>query len=124
MPAPFFIILVGGELLVFSIFQALKIPTPFKISSQPKVAPMRPGTYMTIEDIIAIDTSVGRACRRAINDRYEAGPMFRQKMHELNLFWAIPALAVSAGATAAVADKWVPQTVGYGISMSSERYEL
>lgn len=44
-------------------------------------------------------------------------------MHESNLFWAVPALAVSAGATAAVADKRVPQTVGYGIGMSSEREE-
>jgi len=123
MPAPFFIILIGGDLLVFSIFQALKIPTPFKISSQPKVAPMRPGTYMAIEDIIAVHTSVGRACRKAINDRYEASPMFRQTMHQLKLFWAILALAVGAGATAAVADKRVPQTVVYGIGMSSERAE-
>jgi len=68
MPAPFFIILVGGELLVFYVFQALKIPTPFKISSQPKVAPMRPGTYMAIEDIIAVDTSVGRACRKRVQE--------------------------------------------------------
>lgn len=72
---------------------------------------------MVIEDVIAVDTGVGRAYRRAINERYEASPMFRNMLHQLNLFWAIPALCVGAGVTAAVVDDRVPQTVAYGIGM-------
>jgi hypothetical protein len=117
MPAPSFILFFGGEFLLFSIFSALDLPNPCKISSQPKGAPVRPGTYMVIEDVIAVDTGAGRAYRKAINDRYEASPMFRKMLWQLNLFWAIPALAVGVGVTAAVADNRVPQTVAYGIGM-------
>lgn len=119
MPAPSFIIFIGGELLLFSIFQAFRIPNPFKISSQDKGTPARPGTYMIIEDVMAVDTGVGRAYRKAINDRYEASPMFRNMLHQLNLFWAIPALCVGAGVTAAVVDYRVPQTLAYGLGMNS-----
>ncbi|KAL2045974.1 hypothetical protein ABVK25_011863 [Lepraria finkii] len=115
MPAPSFILFFGGELLLFSIFSTLKIPNPFKISSQPKGALVRPGIYTVIEDVIAVGTGAGRAYRRAINDRYEASPMFRRMLWQLNMFWAVPALAVGAGVTAVVADDRVPQTVAYGI---------
>ena len=70
---------------------------------------------MVIEDVIAVETGAGRAYRKAINDRYEASPMFRCMLWQLNVFWAVPALAVGAGATAAVVDNRVPQTVAYGI---------
>ena len=73
---------------------------------------------MVIEDVIAVDTGAGRAYRRAINDRYEASPMFRRMLWQLNTFWAVPALAVGAGVTAVVADNRVPQTIAYGIGMT------
>lgn len=97
MPAPSSNLVIGGELLLFSIFQAFRVPNPFKISSQDKGAPARSGTYMIVEDVMAVDTGVGRAYRKAINDRYEASPMFRNMLHQLNLFWAIPALAWEQG---------------------------
>ncbi|KAL6720634.1 hypothetical protein ACLMJK_002559 [Lecanora helva] len=119
MPAPAFILFFGGELLLFSIAAYFNIPTPFKISSQPKGAPIRPGTYMIIEDVIAVDTGAGRPYRKALGERYEASPMFRQMLHQLNLFWAIPALLVGAGVTAVVVTPNVPQTVSYGIGTFS-----
>ena len=73
---------------------------------------------MIIEDVIAVDTGAGRAYRRAINDRYEASPMFRRMLWQLNMFWAVPALAMGAGVTAVVADDRVPQTIAYGIGMT------
>ena len=110
MPGPSFILFMGGELLIFSIFQAFKLPNPFKIASQDKGAPARPGTYMIIEDVMAVDTGVGRVYLKAIDERYKAA-MFRSMLHQLNLFWAIPALFVGAGVTAAVVDNRVPQTI-------------
>lgn len=56
---------------------------------------------MIIEEVMAVDTEVGRAYRKATNERYEASPIFR---NNLNVFWAIPALCMGAGVTAAVAD--------------------
>ena len=70
---------------------------------------------MIIEDVMAVDTGVGRAYRKALSERYEASPHFRQMLHQLNLFWAIPALLVGAGVTAVVTTDKVPQTVSYGI---------
>ena len=117
MPAPSFILFFGGELLIFSSFAYFDIPTPFRISSQPKGVPVRPGTYMIIEDVIAVDTGAGRTYRKALGDRYEASPMFRHMLHQLNLFWAIPALLIGAGVTAVVVTDKVPQEVSYGIGM-------
>jgi len=116
MPVPSFILFCGGGLLLFSLFAYFNILTPFKISSQPKGAPERPGTYMIIEDVIAVDTGLGRSYRRALSDRYEASPLFRQMLHRLNIFWAIPALLVGAGVTAAVLTERVPEEVAYGIA--------
>lgn len=86
MPPPSFILFMGGALLLFSIFQAFHIPDPFEKSPQEKNAPARPGTYMIIEDLMAVDTGVGRAYWRAINERYEANSMFRNMLRQLNLF--------------------------------------
>ena len=72
---------------------------------------------MIMEDVIAVDTGAGRTYRKAVSDRYEASPMFRQMLHQLNLFWAIPALLVGAGVTAAVLTTKVPQEISYGIGM-------
>ena len=119
MPAHSFILSIGRELLFFSIFQALRIPNPFKLSSQDKGAPARPKTYMIIEDIIAVDTRVGRTSYRiAIDERYEAHPMCRNMLHQLDLLWAIPALSVGAGLMAAVVDNRVPKAIAYGVGTS------
>lgn len=117
MPSASFILFVGVELLLFAILSALDVRNPFRISSQPKGALMRPGIYMVIEDVIAVGTGSGRAYREAINARYEASPLFRQMLFRLNLFWALPAILVGAGVTAVVLSPQVPQTVAYGIGM-------
>lgn len=52
---------------------------------------------MIIYNVMAVDTGVGRAYRKAINKRYEASPQFMIMQQQLNLFWAISALCVGAG---------------------------
>ena len=74
---------------------------------------------MIIEDVIAVDTGMGRQYRKALNDRYEASPAFRQLLHAMDLFWALSALLVGAGTTAAVLNDRVPQEVAYGVGMRS-----
>ena len=92
---------------------------------------MRPGIYTTIEDVIAVDTGTGRLYREALDARYEASPLFRRMLRQLDLFWvdsssvalrlrlltyqAISALAVAAAVTAVVLAPSVPEIVAYGI---------
>lgn len=57
---------------------------------------------MVIEDVIAVDTGAERPYRKALNDRCEASPMLRPMLHQLNLFWAVPAMAIGVGVTAVV----------------------
>lgn len=87
MPPSSLMFLVGGQLAVFALFANLGFRTPFRISSLPKDVPMRPGIYTIIEDVIAVDTGSGIAYREALEARYQASPMFRQMLHQLNLFW-------------------------------------
>ena len=44
--------------------------------------------------------------------------MLRRMLHQLRLFWAIPALAVVVGVTAVGFETRVPQTVAYEIGRS------
>ena len=117
MASPSFILFCGGELLLFSVYNFFDIPTPFKISSQPKGTSVRPGIYMIVEDVIAVDTGLGRTYRKALSDRYEASPVFRQMLQQLNMFWAISALLVGAGTSALVLTESIPQEISYGIGM-------
>lgn len=76
---------------------------------------MRPGTYMIIEDVLAVDTGVGRAYRKALSDRYEASPIFRTLLRQMDLFWGIPALLVGGVTTAVVFTESLPVTISYGV---------
>ncbi|MCJ1366979.1 hypothetical protein MMC16_006110 [Acarospora aff. strigata] len=107
--------LVGGQLAVIAVWNSLGFRTPFRISSLPRGVPMRPGIYTTIEDVIAVDTGTGRLYREALDARYEASPLFRRMLRQLDLFWAISALAVAAAVTAVVLAPSVPEIVAYGI---------
>lgn len=78
---------VGGELVLCAALASLDIRTPFRISSLPKGVPIRPGIYTIAEDIIAVDAGAGRAYREALDARYQASPLFRRMLYQLNLFW-------------------------------------
>jgi len=90
MPPTSLIFLVGGQLASFAGLGGLGFRTPFRISSLPRGVGMRPGIYTIIEDVIAVDTGTGRPYREALEARYQASPLFRQMLHQLNLFWVQP----------------------------------
>ena len=83
------LLLVCTFLLVFIGLARLGFRTPFRFSSLPKGAVMRPGVYVMVEDVIAVDAGVGIVYREALNARYEASPHFRRMLAKLNLFWAV-----------------------------------
>ena len=107
-----------------AVLDALGLSAPFRISSIPQGAKMRPGIYTIIEDVISVDTGTSRHYREAINARYEASPRFRRMLRQLNWFWAIPALLVGAAVTALVWVQRIEQTTSYGIGMTHMKYCL
>lgn len=91
MPAPSFILLFGTILVSFSIRSGMHRGNPFRISSHPKGAPIRPAACSIVEDVIAVDTGAERKYRKAIDDRWRASPTFVAMLWQMNLFWGIPA---------------------------------
>ena len=70
---------------------------------------------MITEDVIAVDTGAGRKYRKAISDRYEASPMFRKMLKDLDLFWGLSAVVVGAACFVMVCDGNVQDEVAYGL---------
>lgn len=101
MPVPTLTFAFGVELLIVDAARLMGMRAPFRISSLPQGAPLRPGIYSIIEDVIAVDGSGGTEFRERFNARYNASHYFRQMLHRLTLFWAVPACLV-AGATTAI----------------------
>jgi hypothetical protein len=93
---------IGVELLIIDVLRLAGVPAPCRISSLPMGAPLRPGIYAYIEDIVAVDGSGGTEFRQRLNLRYQASRLFRQMLHRLTLFWAIGSILISAVTTAIV----------------------
>ncbi|KAI9668247.1 MAG: hypothetical protein M1821_001067 [Bathelium mastoideum] len=121
MPVPTLTFAFGVELLIVDVARLLGMRAPFRISSLPQGAPLRPGIYSIIEDIVAVDGSGGTEFRERFNARYNASHYFRQMLHRLTLFWAIPACLV-AGATTAIiftVSKDVAYVLGWTLPFAS-----
>ena len=115
-PSPSFITLFGIILCTFATFHYLRLPAPFRISSQPKGSkPLKPATFTILEDVLSVDTGVGRRYRRALQERYEASRDFRRLLRQMDLFWGIPALLVGVGVLAAIGHPKVGQTTAYAL---------
>lgn len=74
---------------------------------------MRPGLYIMLEDVGAVDGHCGRAYREAINARYEASYLFRRMLGRLTMFWGISAVVIAGAITAVIFT--APVTVAYGV---------
>lgn len=68
-----------------------------RISSVPRRAEVRPSIYPLIEDVCAVDGAGTTEFRKSLERRYKASPIFRAMLRNLGLFWALGALAGSAG---------------------------
>lgn len=91
MPLTTMLYTFGTELLLIDILRLFRVPAPFRLSSVPKGAQLRPCVYTVIEDICAVDGSGGTAFREALNRRYEASHVFRTMLRRLGIFWAVGA---------------------------------
>ncbi|KAK4985815.1 hypothetical protein LTR50_005722 [Elasticomyces elasticus] len=89
MPLASFVFVVSTELLVIDVARLLRARSPVRISSLPSGAPLRPGVYFVVEDVVAVDGGGGTEFRADLNRRFEASPVFRQMLHRLTFFWAM-----------------------------------
>lgn len=119
MPAPSLLFVVGVLLVISWVMRALGMRTPFRVSSLPAGTPTRPLVYTLMEDIVAVDGNGGQEWRAALNDRYEASPIFRQMLDRLNVFWGFGAVVLAIGLTAAIFIASV--TVAYGLGELTQR---
>lgn len=76
---------------------------------------MRPCTYVIIEDVLAVDTGLGRRYRKALSERYEASPTFRKMLRDMDLFWGLSAVILGVACFVLVLDGDVQEEVAYGL---------
>ena len=81
---------------------------------------MRPCTYVITEDVITVDTGLGRRYRKVINNCHEASPSFRKWLKDLELAWGLSAVIVGVPCFVVVCDSRVQEEevacgLGWGI---------
>lgn len=63
---------------------------------------MKPGVYVLIEDIVAVDGGGSQEFREALLARYESSKDFRKFIAQMNWFWGIGSITVAGGTTTIV----------------------
>lgn len=102
MPVASMLYAFGTELLIVDTLRFFEVPAPWRMSSIPKGAQLRPAIYSVIEDVVAVDGSGGTEYREALNRRYEASHMFRAMLRRLGVFWAVGAEGMAVATTIVV----------------------
>ena len=74
-------------LSTIDVMHHFRLPTPLRISSQPKGAVPKPGIYFIIEDVISVDGYGTAAFRDSLANRYESSIVFRQMLSRLSIAW-------------------------------------
>ena len=96
LPTSILLLYVCFELLLVQVLEAMGVRAPFRFSSIAPGDTLRPGVYVIVEDVVAVDGKQGREFRQAWSDRYEASPIFRSHLHRMNLLWGITGLCMVA----------------------------
>jgi hypothetical protein len=117
LPGPALILVLGGGILLPTVYHVMNKPAPFRFSSTAKGEAVLPGVFYICEDVIAVNANAGRPYREAIHARYEASPMFRKMM--LNLSWAysIPPIIIAIVLIVVICIHEVSKEVAYGLGM-------
>ncbi|KAI9743769.1 MAG: hypothetical protein M1818_002502 [Claussenomyces sp. TS43310] len=102
MPQAIVLYLASSQLIVTGIMAKLGWKTPVRFSSTSSGSPMKPGVFVLIEDIVAVDGGGFQAFREALVVRYESSEIFRRLVEQMNWFWGIGSMIVAGGTTAIV----------------------
>jgi hypothetical protein len=102
MPQAIVLFLASSQLVVTGIMAKLGLKTPVRFSSTKRGSVMKPGVYVLIEDIVAVDGGGGQEFREALLARYESSKGFQRLVEQMNWFWGIGSILVAGGTTAIV----------------------
>ncbi|KAF2171502.1 hypothetical protein M409DRAFT_63746 [Zasmidium cellare ATCC 36951] len=101
LPLSLPIFYISVELLIAQVAMRAGWRTPVRMSSLPRGSPTHPGTFILVEDVVAVDGGLGREWREVWGRRYEADGELRALLRRLDLLWAI--------------NKDIGYTVGWGL---------
>ncbi|KAJ5260474.1 hypothetical protein N7478_012079 [Penicillium angulare] len=96
LPLSILVLWVSGQMVIAEVLLAIDVKVPFRMSSLQKGDKIRPGVYVIVEDVVAVDGKQGRAWRQAWNDRYLSSPLFRHFLSQIERMWAASGLSVVA----------------------------
>lgn len=102
MPQAIILYLAGGLLTITAVMSSLDLKLPIPMSSTPRRSVCKPGVFVVMEDIVAVDGAGGETFRRSLRDRYEASEVFRRMLTQLNWFWGIGSVVVAIVTTVVV----------------------
>ncbi|KIW71473.1 hypothetical protein PV04_03633 [Phialophora macrospora] len=102
MPQAIILYLAGGLLTVTGLMSSFGWKLPIPMSSTPRGSVCKPGVFVVVEDIVAVDGGAGQAFRLALQARYEASETFRRMLAQLNWFWGVGSVAVATVTTVVV----------------------
>lgn len=115
---PTVVLYLGLVLGMTSVCTAMKMKTPFRMSSLPAGQPFRPAIYFLWEDLVAVDGGGGYPFRRRISERYEASPPFQRLMQHLTVIfcvWAVTLFLVALALVIANVQRGLNEDIIYGI---------
>lgn len=118
LPLSALLLYVCLELVLVQAGMAANMRAPFRLSSLAKGEPLRPGTFIIVEDVVAVDGKQGRSWRQSWNARYEASSALRSHLRRMDLMWGVTGLCVVAvvlGCTFGVDNHDVGYAVGWGL---------
>lgn len=99
MPQAVVLFLAGSQLVVTGVMAGRGWRTPVRLSSTGYGTIARPGVFVLMEDIVAVDGGGGQEYRRGLVARYEASAVFRRLLMHLNWFWGVGSLIVAGAVT-------------------------
>ena len=118
LPLSILMLYVCIELLLAQAGMAAGMRAPFRFSSLAQGEPLRPGTYVIVEDVVAVDGKQGRAWRSAWGARYEASQALRSHLRRMDLLWGTTGLAVVAviwGCAFAIKNHEIGYAIGWAL---------
>ncbi|PSS13309.1 hypothetical protein M430DRAFT_76658, partial [Amorphotheca resinae ATCC 22711] len=105
---------IAGFAVATTAVSALPFPLPFRVSSDARGEKCKPFVYYVIEDFVAVDASQKRSYREELRARYNASPIFRRMIWDVNMWWTVGGL-VFIGALAGMT--WgLAFPIAYGLS--------
>jgi len=113
LPTPSLVFIIAFMIMIPHIYYLTGLPLPFRVSTQAKGEPARPGIYPFVEDVVAVEGFGGLEWREALDKRYQASPYFRRTLSKLTVFWVGGSFAITAACVTVIAVAKEP--IGYGV---------